>query len=303
MVARSRRSCKVGAGEALLDSLLASYATLTGHVAVVYFALPLLAAAGAVSLVRSSRLLGIGAVAVVAGQIAALCATRPLGEADVLARYFFPVLPILLLLAAAGLVALASAALGLVSRRLLQGAPRGALLTYLGGALGVALGAALALCVPFQSPLLSFQRKISSFRSGKEFLLDAEAVAGRRSRVFRVLRADRERGEVVLVYPEPLGDTAWGDYMRRGLRNVWTRAVSDRARWLRERGVTYRHVLDLASDEELAASGAKYLVVDLAASDDQTLQRMQRRFGQPVAQDDRDALFDLTRTQERLRQR
>lgn len=281
---------KVGGGGDLYETLVRSYRTLNGELEGVALLLPILALAGWFALARRAPLVGAGLAGVVVFQVLAMCATHPVGELNVFARYFFPVLPALLLLAAAGIEDLARRGLEIV-------APRASVASRVAAssALALALGSALAGLLPAKSPILLFRDGRTSLRSGKESLLDATAYLGSATPVFRHVADDRERGDVLLAYPGFDYSETWGDYRIRGLRDIWVVRACDRdlVQYLRESGLAYEHALDVENDAEVRASGAKYLVVDLARARPQVVQRMHHDFGRPVARDELNLLFDL----------
>jgi hypothetical protein len=65
-------------------------------------------------------------------------------------------------------------------------------------------------------------------------------------------------------------------------------------RELREEGIHLRNAVDLTSSEQLAASGAKYLILRSTQRRSKDIRRfLERRYGPPLCADDTLRLFDL----------
>lgn len=281
---------KVGGGESVYETLVTSYRSLTGELSAIAIVVPVLAVAGWFALSKRAPIVGAGLASVVLFQVLAMCATHPVGELNVFARYFHPVLPSLLLLAATG-------AVDLVRRGVEIVAPRASAASRVlaSSAMALAIGSALAGLLPAKSPILLFRPERTSLRSNKESLLDASMYYAMKTPVFRHIADDPERGALVVVYPGFEHSDVWGEMWMRGLHDVWVTRGCDGVlvRFLRKAGLRYEHMVDVDDLREVRASGAKYLIANLKFARQAVLRRMYAEFGPPVARDEFDVLFDV----------
>jgi hypothetical protein len=284
---RVHRLGKVGLGDPAWTTFMRSVHTLTADLRTSLWLLVGGASIGVVSLARRAPLVCAGLCGTVLVQVAALFATRPVGEPNVWARYFMPVLPSLMALMASGLCALPR--LLLAAR---ADAPR--LRQWVAGALGVALAAASALNVMLHSPQEQYSLGRSSLRTSREFLLCLELQSAPRSRVFQHIHDDPQRGDTLVVYPSFDLSREWGELVRDGLRDTWVLGAAHNLEFLRQRGITYQRVLNIHSNEELQRSGAKYLLTDALTTPPNELRSLLGRLGRPIRRDDHCLLFDLT---------
>lgn len=281
---------KVGGGESLVHTLRASSWTVVGELGALAILLPLLALAGWRSMSKRAPVVATGFASVVVLQVVAMCATHPVGELTVFARYFQPVLPVLLLLAAAGVAGLASDGLAIVAARWSP-----ARRSLAAGGVALALGSAIAALPPAKSPMLLFQPWRTSMRSAKESLLDATAYAIYATPVFEYLHRDPESGGRIIVYPGFDLSDHWGIRQMRGLRDLWVVRGADgvHVRHLRESNLAYEHMVDVDDLDAVRATGVRYLVVDLQTAREAVQRRMHHDFGRPVARDGFSLLFDV----------
>lgn len=281
---------KVGGGASLSWTLRASAWTVVADLGSLAILLPLLAFAGWRSMSRRAPVVAAGFASVVVFQVFAMCATHPVGELTVFARYFQPVLPILLLLSAAGVAALASDGIAII-------APRWSPARRASVAAGFALvlGSAIAALPPAKSPMLLYRPWRTSLRSGKESLLASAAYATYATTVFAHIHGDPESGGRIVVYPGFNLSETWGVSQMRGLRDLWVVRGADgvHVQFLRSSNLAYEHMVDVDDVAALRATGVKYLVADRATAREAVLRRFVRDFGQPVAEDRFSLLFDI----------
>jgi hypothetical protein len=252
------------------------WAQLTGGGFALEAAFAVLGALGLAALWRRAPPLAHGMAAMLAAQALALAILRPAGGPGSFGRYFFLVWPLWLLATAAGL----EAAVRAIARRLAGREPAP------GAALSATLltCAGLALAVPAVSPAAIFRVRPSSLRSGKAMLHPERAFSRAAPALGRWLAAQPDRGDVLLVAPYVTSNESWialaGLQARLGMR---IEMAEPRIGAWRRRGVALRHVVDLDEDDQVRATGARYLL--LAAGEDPPglREQLRARLGGPVA--------------------
>src|SRR5262249_45267977 len=144
------------------------------------------------------------------------------------------------------------------------------------------------------SPAALFRAKPNSFRTNKAMLQRLAPDGVGEPATWRALLARPDRGDVLLVSPYVIANTDLLPLarlqMRAGMRIEM--ADSDVPR-LRRSGVVYRHAVDLGSAGELAATRARYLLLDLDAGGARLRESLRARFGEPLAADATGELYDL----------
>jgi Dolichyl-phosphate-mannose-protein mannosyltransferase len=275
------RAAKIGGTPLDLAFIGVAFDQLTGHLPALKWLLLALPIAGLAALQARAPALGRGVALALAAQALALVATRPEGGAGTWGRYFFLVWPLWLLATAIGVDAVIATA----SRRG-QAARR--------ESVALAAGLALALVPPLASPAALFRSKPSNFQSGKAMLQRLPPSSGAEPETWRTLLAVADRGDVLLVSPYVWKNPRWialGELQRRVEMRI-EMADARLSTW-RARGVRYRNVVDLGSADEVTASGARYLLLDLEAGGDRLRDPIRARYGEPLAADAAGELYRL----------
>jgi len=275
------RAAKIGGTPLDLAFIGVAFAQLTGHLPALKWLLLALPIAGLVALQARAPALARGIALALVAQGLALVATRPEGGAGTWGRYFFLVWPLWLVAAAVGV----DAAISLALRRFAVPVRGGAAL---------AAGLAVALAAPLESRALLFRLQRNSLRSNKVMLHQLHPLAGESPLSWQVLLARRDRGDVLLVSPYLSSNTGQSALIALQRRSGMRLAMADvDVAALRARGIRYRNVVDPDSTDEVNASGARYLLLDLATGGARAREAMRALFGEPLAVDEASELYRL----------
>jgi hypothetical protein len=275
------RAAKIGGTPFDRAFISVAFAQLTGHLPALKWLLLALPIAGLAALQERAPALARGIALALAAQALALVATRPEGGAGTWGRYFFLVWPLWLLTAAVGIDAVISRALRRFAMPLRAGA-------------ALATGLAVALAAPLESRAPLFRLQRNNLRSNKVMLQQLKPLAGESPQTWEVLLARRDRGDVLLVSPyvsSNTGQSALIALQRRSGMRIEMADVDVAA--LRARGIHYRNVVDPDSADEVTASGARYLLLDLEAGGDRLRDPIRARYGEPLAADAAGELYRL----------
>jgi hypothetical protein len=269
------RAAKIGGTPLDLAFIGVAFDQLTGHLPALKWLLLALPLAGLAALQARAPALGRGVALALAAQALALVATRPEGGAGTWGRYFFLVWPLWLLATAIGVDAV-------ISLRCAGSPCRCGRSTR---------GLGVALAAPLSRALFRLQR--NSLRL-KVMLHQLHPLAGESPRTWQVLLARRDRGDVLLVSPYLSSNTGQSALIALQRRSGMRLEMADaNFAALRARGIHYRNVVDPDSADEVTASGARYLLLDLEAGGDRLRDPIRARDGEPLAADAAGELYRL----------
>ena len=272
---------KVGGQELNWTIVVVAYQQLTGFVPGWGIILCVLVLAGLMGLRRRDPVMARALSFMVGAAFLGVLASRPTGQAIAWARYAFLVWPLLLMVAAAGLVSVFR--LGLQAARRERWAP----------IVGVLAAGGFALWGYVASPIGLYRASPTSFRVGKAMMRPASP-AGRVPLVYEVLRERGNPGDLLLEHPYIRNEVQWAKLNRyQQFHQMRVKMADTRVAAMRAEGIRYWNVVDLNNHEELMRTGARFLNVRLRYRLRPTKEELRKRYGNPVYADDEFELYEL----------